>query len=465
MGFKLNMDRLSKAELIYLIKVRNPTAPTDVKATELRTVLRALLADESSSKITSHPDYPYTFAEDYDAVTTIKTDLTTLIEEQKLEPDKNRSQVIETKFSYGLERIERSVPSADDDSTKKEKLFTELAVMLSRYEIFAKPSYTVAAISDPAVVTTSVTTTTTTVTSVTSPPLISQISNLCIKPVPVAKWNLHFSGEPKGLSLSAFLERVNELMRARNMSREQLFAEACDLFAGKALVWFRANVFSVKTWDELVALLRSEFQPINYDERLFEEIKRRTQGADESIGMYVAVMKNMFARLSESLPEDKQLRILLRNMSPFYQTQLGLTEVNSVNELIAYGRRIEERRYAVENFVPPSRRKGDLEIDLAYVDTASVSSEISVVSNPRDIAVATVASQRTVTPLNASSSKLNASTPTCWNCGEPNHRAGNCPKPRTKLYCFRCGKPDVTVRSCSKCGTKRLPSGNAPRRH
>lgn len=460
MGFKLIVDRLTKAELIYLIKVRSSTTPTDGKATKLRTTLRTLLTDETNGKTSDAGNYPFTFVEDFEAVAQTKDELTGLIEEYKITHDKNRAQAIETKFTYGLERITRSVPTNDDEVAKKETLFTTLSVMRSRYEITTKQPYTLSPPIDPADVTTSTITTTTTVTSTISVPSVSQASFSGIKPVPVAKWNLHFSGDLKTLSLSAFLERVTELSRARNVTREQLFDEACDLFSGKALVWYRANVALAKNWKELEELLRLEFQPINYDERLLDEIKRRTQGHDESMGMYVAVMKNMFARLSQPHPEDQQLRIILRNMSPFYQTQLGLVDVNTIHDLLVYGRKIEERRYAVENFVPPSKKKGDLEVDLAYVNTAVAELDVSTISPLRDTTTPVTSQLRTAAPPNVSSPTF-----ACWNCGDLSHRAGRCPKPRTKVYCFRCGKPDVTVKSCAKCGNERVPSGNAPRRH
>ena len=57
----------------------------------------------------------------------------------------------------------------------------------------------------------------------------------------IEKWNLKFSGEVKKLSDHNFLERVEELRLARNLSTKQIFDSAIDLFEGKALNWFRGN--------------------------------------------------------------------------------------------------------------------------------------------------------------------------------------------------------------------------------
>lgn len=71
-------------------------------------------------------------------------------------------------------------------------------------------------------------------------------SPLLSKPTPVSKWGLKFTGE-KGTSVNAFLERVSELKIARHVHDDELFDSAVDLFAGKALVWYRDARRSVNT--------------------------------------------------------------------------------------------------------------------------------------------------------------------------------------------------------------------------
>lgn len=478
MGFKLAIDRLTKAELLYELQIRGCTLDSTQTVVKLRVALRKIIKDEAAGIHPSRPaTHPFAFADDYAAVNALKGELTDLLKSYTDAPDKNIAQTIETKFTHGLARLEASIPAAADDSALKETLFVELSLLISRFELartrinvnikldpdMPSPSAAPGRLSTPS-------------TSGASPNIARRVAaaSVVVSPpsVPVAKWNLSFTGDSRILSLSAFLERVNELSRARNVSKSQLFAEACDLFGGKALVWFRANVSLANTWDELVALLRSEFQPVDYDSRLLIEIQRRTQGADETVGIFVAVMKNLFSRLSQPLPEDRQLNILLRNITPFYQTQLGLIEVRSIPELIAYGRRIEERQYAVESYVPPSRKRSDLEIDLAYVDM-----DPPVSSVPESISEVSVATSRetpgqTVPDTRPRFKSLPtrpaaANPPLCWNCGNPNHRAGQCPEPRSKIYCYRCGKPDVTVNTCPKCGksNSQVPPGNGSRDH
>lgn len=222
-------------------------------------------------------------------------------------------------------------------------------------------------------------------------------SGLDMKPVPLSKWNVKFSGEKDSLSVSAFLERIQELCLSRNFPEEFLLDQAIDLFTGPALIWFRSIRDSVATWDELVTLLRREFQPYDYEYRLLEECRRRTQGRDETLGIFVAVMKNLFNRLTEPPSDEEKLRMIIRNLNPFYQQGLGYTQVDTLEQLLTIGRRLEDRRSAAESYVSPRPQKGDLETDLSYIGTATSKSP---------------------------------SQPTCFFCKKPGHFRRECPSRR-----------------------------------
>lgn len=84
---------------------------------------------------------------------------------------------------------------------------------------------------------------------------------------------------------------------------------AVDLFKGKALIWYWSICPLVSSWNDLSIKLKREFQPFDYDILLWEEIKRRTQGKDETIGVYVAVTENLFKRLGAPVSETAKLAI------------------------------------------------------------------------------------------------------------------------------------------------------------
>ncbi|KAF2890465.1 hypothetical protein ILUMI_15708 [Ignelater luminosus] len=404
MLFKLNVDPLLKTEIQYELKVRG--LHSDGNIANFPSNLRDVLREESQGVVKERPQYPFQFTEDYDVVSPLLTELESLITKLFSRPDKNLSLTIETKFSHSLGRLNNSNTIEDDEIAKENELFVKLTSLRTRYELFAMK------FSSP--VTSVVTYTSGMPTLATSDASVTTRVISC-KSTPVAKWNLRFSGDQKGVSVNAFIERVNELMLARNVTKIQLFKEAWD-------------------WNSLVKLLFSEFRSVDYDERLLDEIKRRTQGSDESMRIFISVMRTMFSRMTEKLSAEKQLKIILRNISSFYQTHLGLPEIYSIDELLLYGRKIEERRYAIESYVPASRKRGNLEVDLAYIRTTSAETQST--------AVVTIPEFQ------------------CWNCDDPDHRAVQCSRLRRKKFSYKCSKPEVTVASCPTCSQKRTKQGN-----
>lgn len=184
--------------------------------------------------------------------------------------------------------------------------------------------------------------------------------------------------------------------------------------------------------------MKEDFQPPEYDERLLDEIKRRTQGKNESMGIFIAVMTNMFERLSKPIEESSKLKIILKNISPFYQMNLCLTEIESVSELLKYCKKLETKKYNIDNFALPVRNKNDLEPDLAYVSTDIDDDERGDMTSDTRVSLIK-----------------------CWNCEGTGHRSSQCSEAKRK-HCYRCGKIGYTVRNCPKCSSN---SENASTSH
>ena len=421
MDYKMEVNRLTKEELGYELRVRGISVTKTSDLDGMRKTYRQLIRFENNPSYVK-PAYPFTFAEYIKYAQDKINEIRTLINSFDGSATSAEYKKITTKLAHTLGRINRANGTTAADNNQKSETIISLLSLESELDSKLKESSKQSA-------------TLLDVSTLYSEPVSSDSNseNLnsdsdsesidkSIKPVPASKWGLKFSGNFKDMFLSAFLERVKELRRARNISKKHLFSAAIDLLQDKALIWYRANRKQFSNWDELVQGLREEFQPVDYDDKLFEEIKHRTQGPTESIGIYISIMITLFSRLSVKVSEQTQLKILLRNISPGYQTPLSFVDVKSVAHLLKLCKQLEARKAAAEAFVPPPRRQTALEPDLAYVYAEPSTSCASVEQNPR----------------------------TCWNCGISGHLAVNCRQPR-KLHCYRCGAPGVTTKNCQKC--------------
>lgn len=94
---------------------------------------------------------------------------------------------------------------------------------------------------------------------------------------------------------------MEELRISRGISKPQLLRSAAELFTRDALLWYRTSQFL--SWDDLAKQLREAFQPYDYNNGVWEEIRRRTQGAHERVIVFVASMEQLFNRISQKPSE------------------------------------------------------------------------------------------------------------------------------------------------------------------
>lgn len=264
------------------------------------------------------------------------------------------------------------------------------------------------------------------------------------KTVAVYKWNVKFDGDSHNSSVVAFLERVSELAQARSVSKNDLFSSAVDLFSGKALIWYRSIKNTVTDWDSLVSLLKREFLPSNYDDRLWDELKQRVQGRDEPVTLYIAVMETLFGRLARPPSEVTRVKHIKQNLLPHYVKHLALCDINTVTELGTLCKKLEEACDFKNKHRPCAKPLVNvIEPELAYLQNPSTSSFAKKNTYYK--------SQKNNIPANTATREKRKVI--CWNCNQPNHTYTNCTEKR-KVFCYRCGKADTTVAKCNHSGNE-----------
>ena len=484
MSRRIEVNRLDRDELIYELAWRGIAVGT---VDEMQAQLVLARQMEKSGESLHYPSYPFSFKQDAGAVTRKLDDLVRTVGTFS---DTRKSGIflkLQTKLSHILGRIDNMVCASQDETDLRAVLLAQTLTLIDQLNNKANlaegithpipPNLCVLQSSilpqqpsaDPRQQPLGPPLSSSSFVGAQSPiatnmPLPSY-STSAIKPLLPHKWNLKFSGDKKSMSVTAFFERVEELRKARNVTKEVLLESGIDLFVGRAYEFYQDVRTEVTTWDELVVKFKEEYQPAFYSEHLLEEIKRRTQGSDETIGTYAAVMSKYFQRLQCPISEEAKLNILLRNISPMYRSHLGAMEITSLAQLKTLCRRIEQRVQTVDYSVP-SKRIQSLEPDLAYIslddhiDETSPSNSallpgeqfLSECRQTCHCAAKNAVAPQAVEPIHAIKPIV------CWNCQGQGHLNKDCPRPR-KMHCYRCGQANVTVRNCPNCSN----SGNASR--
>lgn len=269
------------------------------------------------------------------------------------------------------------------------------------------------------------------------------------KPLHVSRWNVRFNGKS---SVTDFLERIEELRLSRGVTKDQLLRSAPELFTHEALLWYRTSTFS--SWDKLIEQLKEAFRPADYEYALMDEIRRRTQGSQEKVITYVAVMESLFRKLSHPLPEEMRINYVRRNLLPHIQTQLSIHPLRSMAELVKLSRSVEDTQARVQKYQPPpTNTRNLLEPELAYkrgpVQTSSLPVS-PVLTNTHSSCRLSSDTPEHGSPQITSIPIAAVRAPKCFNCKSESHKFKECDQPR-KRFCFKCGLENVILPNCPNC--------------
>ncbi|CAG9840665.1 unnamed protein product [Diabrotica balteata] len=245
-----------------------------------------------------------------------------------------------------------------------------------------------------------------------------------VKSAPIHKWGVHFSGQDNE-NVVSFLEKVECLRIARGNSEEECYSSAADLFKDSAFTWYLNNRGSFASWQELVAKLRSDFLPYNYEDNLLDEIKSRKQAPQEKVTIFINEIVSMCKRLEAPLSEPHIVRIIKRNLLPSYHSSLALTDIPSIADLTEKCKKLEE----VLSWSSDSGSRAPIHQNFR-------NNYSSYSGRPNYSRSGNVSSFN---------SKL-----TCWNCRQSGHGYYECSEPRIR-FCYGCGRQGVRKFECQFC--------------
>lgn len=295
----------------------------------------------------------------------------------------------------------------------------------------------------------------------TQPADFSKVCNM------VRKWGLKFDGKRDPVS---FLERCEELMASYSLGPEDFLRALPELLQGSALLWYRNCKDLLYSFEAFRRQFEIQFLPPGYWRNLDEEIRKRTQGENESFRDFVVAIMTLIRRHG-TLSEQGKLDLIYNNMRPEYKLMVRRRDFCSLAEMMERAEDYEAYLREKATFRPPPsanialvpetaythRRKGERQLETAAVDRRPQEPrKRSPTDKPRTPVTGSgyrvgsnVNRPRVERPVVTGGTPISSKgSPRCFRCGEKGHYAKGCGRPRV-ITCFGCGKPGVTVRQCN----------------
>lgn len=287
-------------------------------------------------------------------------------------------------------------------------------------------------------------------------------------------FKLKFNGKT---CVRSFIQKIQEFVESRNITYEKLLSYGYEIFTDDALHWYRQVRSNITSWEELCKLLKTDFSQSDYDYRLFNEIRARTQGEHENISIYIAIMHGMFSRLSVSPSEEDKLEILLHNVRPTYASTLAASPtINTINDLKSICKNFENIQSRSAQFhEPPQVTSQTLAPEFAYKNNTSNQQQNRTYTNNNTHQTSRktpfVQPNRGYNNFTQQKSYNNnfhrvaavanqTKFPfTCPRCRTNNHDLYQCKAPRT-ILCFQCGKKDVRLPQCPVCNPNKTDNSS-----
>ncbi|XP_063542091.1 uncharacterized protein LOC134750778 [Cydia strobilella] len=238
----------------------------------------------------------------------------------------------------------------------------------------------------------------------------------------IKEWNLSFKTTDNAVE---FIERLEELIDASNVGKEDILPALPRILQGRALLWYRNYVDSWTDWNQFLQTFKLYYFPANYEEDLIAKIVTRKQGAQEKFTDYVTDILTLMRRYG-SLDEAAKLHRIHVNMLHSYKLYIKRQDYKTLPELLKLGTEYENIRTPTYGATTSSGAWRDASDHNKWREDEQASSEQTTQgrddrrhNNQRPKPEPRESTSHTVHP------KYDPKT-SCWSCGKPGHNADAC---------------------------------------
>ena len=184
----------------------------------------------------------------------------------------------------------------------------------------------------------------------------------------LVRYEVLFSGKPKE-DVEDFLEKLADFQFRMRVGDEEILRLVPVIFAGPARYWARSLSYGWNSVSDMAEALRLQYGIPDFQNRLREEIRARTQGPDEPVASYLSAMRQLLGKRVPRLSEPAQLDTLYRNLHPDYTDVVKREQFTSYAQLQHLCQSEELKRERRRAYRPPPSVDRALFPELAYQPT------------------------------------------------------------------------------------------------
>lgn len=251
--------------------------------------------------------------------------------------------------------------------------------------------------------------------------------------------NLNVSFDTKDDSIE-FLERLKEVAQICDEDVNHLVQVLPFCLRGDALLWYRNNNTTWKTWEEFREDFKLYFVPRNYEENLMGKIIAKKQTFRETFVEYLNGIHTLIRRYGK-MTETEKLERIYENMNPKYKFYIKRQEFAALKELILLATEYEQiarERYMERTFGREVQPGTSSQQYTSKYDERTNKKQVENLERKQKY-------MRNYDPEKC-----------CWNCGRTGHSYKECRNNKI-IFCWKCGKIGTMSRDCCRLNSTRTP--------